>query len=202
MADDALREPGKGLREEYFHRKEKELIQKLRKQREPEAQSKRLADATGNPNEEILTTLEELGYTRDTVSLLHLVPLLNVAWADGKVSNQERDMVLEAARLHGLDADNSAYRQLLDWLENRPSQEFFEHTLRIILDLLETTGPSDGKIDRQTLLDLSTRIAAASGGILGLGKISGEEQTALDRLAAALENRRRNGDRVPQRLER
>ena len=191
MADDALREQGKGLEEEYFHRKEKELIEKLRKQREAEAQRKGLADATGNPNEEILTTLEELGYTRDTVSLLHLVPLLNVAWADGKVSNQERDMVLEAARLHGLDADNSAYRQLLDWLENRPSQEFFEHTLRIIADLLETTGPSDGKIDRQTLLDLSTRIAAASGGILGLGKISGEEQTALDRLAAALEKRSR-----------
>lgn len=189
MATDALRERGKGLEEEYFHRKEKELIEKLRKQREAEAQAKDLADATGNPNEEILKTLQELGYTRETVSLFHLVPLLNVAWVDNKVSNQERDMILEVARLHGVAADNPAYEQLLDWLNNRPSQEFFDHTLRIIGDLLESTPPGDQKIDRQTLLDLSTQVAAASGGILGVGKISTEEQAMLDRLAAALENR-------------
>jgi hypothetical protein len=191
MADDALRQRGKGLEEEYFHRKEKELIEKLRKQREAEAQTKELAEATGNPNEEILKTLQELGYLRETVSLLHLVPLLNVAWADNRVSNQERDMILEAARLHGVTADNPGYPQLTDWLNNRPSQEFFEHTLRIIGDLLEITAPGDRKIDRETMLDLSTRIAAASGGILGVGKISGEEQAALDRLAAALEKRSR-----------
>jgi hypothetical protein len=190
MADDALRQRGKGLEEEFFHRKEKELIEKLRKQREAEAQKKELAEAAGNPNEEVLETLHQLGYTRDTVSLLHLVPLLNVAWADNKVSNQERDLILEAARLRGVAADNPAYQQLTDWLTNRPSQEFFDHTLLIIGDLLETTPPGDGKIDRETLLDLSTRVAAASGGILGVGKISGEEQAILDRLATALENRR------------
>ena len=189
MADDALRQRGKGLEEEFFHRKEKELIEKLRKQREGEAQKQALAEATGNPNEEILKTLRELGYTRDTVSLLHLVPLLNVAWADNKVSNQEREMILEAARLRGVASDNPAYQQLTDWLENRPSQEFFDQTLRIIGDLLESTPHGDGKIERQALLDLSSRVAAASGGILGLGKVSDEEQAVLDRLAAALENR-------------
>lgn len=194
MATDALRERGKGLEEEYFHRKEKELIEKLRKQREAEAQRTELAAAIGNPNEDILKTLQELGYTRETVSLFHLVPLLNVAWADNKVSNQERDMILEAARLRGVAADNPAYEQLIDWLNNRPSQEFFDHTLRIIGDLLESTPPGDLKIDRETLLDLSTRVAAASGGILGVGKISSEEQASLDRLAAALENRSGSND--------
>ncbi len=189
MADDALRQRGKGLEEEFFHRKEKELIEKLRKQRAAEAQRTELAAAIGNPNEDILRTLQELGYTRDTVSLFHLVPLLNVAWADNKVSNQEREMILEAARLRGVSADSPAYEQLIDWLNNRPSEEFFEQTLRIVGDLLEYAGPGVLKLDRETLLDLSTRVAAASGGILGVGKISSEEQASLDRLATALENR-------------
>jgi hypothetical protein len=31
-----------------------------------------------------------LGTPRDSVALLHFVPLLNVAWTDGNVSRQER----------------------------------------------------------------------------------------------------------------
>jgi len=187
MADDAMAKRGKGLEEEYFHRKEKELIEKLRKKREAEAQMKELAEASGIPNEDILKTLQELGYTRDTVSLLHLAPLVSVAWADNKVSGPEREMILEAARLHGVAEDSAGYQQLNEWLTHRPSEEFLDQTLRVIGDLSGTESPEDKKIDRAKLLELSTRVAAASGGILGLGsKISAEEQALLDRLATQL----------------
>lgn len=187
MADDAMAKRGKGLEEEYFHRKEKELLEKLRKKREAEAQVKELGEASGISNDDILKTLQELGYTRETVSLLHLVPLVSVAWADNKVSGPEREMILEAARLHGVAEDGAAYQQLNDWLTNRPSDEFVNQTLRVIADLAGTDRPDEKKIDREKLLELSTRVAAASGGILGLGsKISAEEQTLLDRLATQL----------------
>lgn len=184
--DNAMARRGKALEDEYFHRKEKELIEKLRKRSAAEAQMKGLSEATGNPNEEILKTLQELGYTRGTVALLHLVPLLNVAWADGNVSRQEREMMLDAARLHGVAAGSAAYKQLIDWLDNRPSKEFFENTLRIVGDLLETTPRADGKFGSHGVLDDCARVAAASGGILGFGsKISAEEQALLQRIAAA-----------------
>jgi tellurite resistance protein len=184
MADDSMAKRGKALEEEYFHRKEKELKEKLRRRREEEAQMKELAEATGNPNEEILKTLQELGYTRDTVALFHYVPLLNVAWADGKVSPKERELIVEAARLRGVTEGSAADKQLTEWMENRPSEEFFEHTLRIIGDLLET---GEGRVVGQGLLDESTRVAEASGGILGFGsKISNEERALLERIAAAL----------------
>ena len=148
---------------------------------------KELADASGIPNEDILKTLQDLGYTRDTVSLLHLVPLISVAWADNKVSGPEQEMILEAARLHGVAEDGAAYQQLNNWLTHRPSDEFLEQTLRVIADLAGTDRPDEKKIDREKLLELSTRVAAASGGILGLGsKISAEEQALLDRLATQL----------------
>ena len=188
MADDAMAKRGKGLEEEYFHRKEQELIEKLRQRRQAEAQMKELAEASGIPNEDVLKTLQELGYTRDTVSLLHLVPLISVAWADNKVSGSEREMILEAARLRGVAEDGPAYKQLNDWLTHRPSDEFLDQTLRVISDLAGTDRPDGTKIDRDELLELSTRVAAASGGILGLGnKISPEEQALLDRIAQRLE---------------
>lgn len=187
MSDDAMAKRGKGLEEEYFHRKEQELIEKLRKRREAEAQMKELAEASGIPNEDILKTLQELGYTRDTVSLLHLMPLISVAWADNKVSGPEREMILEAAQLHGVAKEGAAYQQLIEWLTHRPSDEFLDQTLRVIAGLAGTAAPDAKGIDRDKLLELSTRVAAASGGILGLGnKISAEEQALLDRLATQL----------------
>ena len=187
MADDAMARRGKGLEEEYFHRKEKELIEKLRKRREAEAQVQELAEASGIPNEDILKTLQELGYTRDTVSLLHLVPLVSVAWADNKVSGPEREMILEAAQVHGIAEDSAAFAQLNDWLTKRPTDEFFDHTLHVIADLAGSEGATERLVDREKLLELSTRVAAAAGGILGLGsKISAEEQALLDRLTTKL----------------
>jgi hypothetical protein len=187
MADDAMAKRGKGLEEEYFHRKEQELIEKLRQRRQAKAQMMELAEASGIPNEDILKTLQELGYTRDTVSLLHLVPLVSVAWADNKVSGPEREMILEAALLHGVMKEGAAYQQLTDWLTHRPSDEFFEQTLRVVAGLAGADGPDGTRINRDELLELCTRVAAASGGIMGLGnKISPEEQALLDRLATQL----------------
>ena len=187
MSEDAMAKRGKGLEEEYFHRKEQELMEKLRKQREAEAQMKGLAEASGIPNEEILKTLQDLGFTRETVSLLHLVPFISVAWADNKVSEAEREMILEAARSHGVGEDSDAYRRLDYWLTNRPSDKFVDQVLLIIADLAGTEQPKERRIDREKLLELSRRVATASGGILGLGnKISAEEQALLDRLAKQL----------------
>jgi len=186
LDDNSMAKRGKALEDEYFHRKEKELIEKLRQRRAAEAQLKELAAATGIPNEEILQTLQELGYTRDTVALLHLVPLIHIAWVDGSVTSREREMILEAAGLRGVEQSSPAYQQLTEWLDHRPSEEFFDKTLRIISGLLETT-PERDQAGASSVLSESIRIAGASGGILGFGnKISDEEQALLQRIAAAV----------------
>jgi len=188
MADDAMAKRGKGLEEDYFHRKEKELIEKLRKRREAEAHQQEMGKESGISNEEVLKTLHEMGYTRDTVLLLHLIPLISVAWADDKVSGPEKELIIEAARVRGITEDSGAFQQLNEWLTNRPSDEFVEQTLRVISNLAETELPEEREKRRQNLLRLCQDVAEASGGILGFGnKISDEEQALLDRLAKRLE---------------
>jgi hypothetical protein len=184
--DNQLGKRGKALEDEYFHRKEKELIEKLRQRTAAEAQRQELSEATGIPDEEILRTLQEMGYTRETVALLHLVPLIHVAWADGKVTAQEREMILEAASLHGVTGGSPAYLQLTDWLDNRPSEEYFEQALRVVGSILESSPEGQGWNGGEVLAH-SIRVAEASGGILGFGsKISDEERAMLERIARAV----------------
>jgi tellurite resistance protein len=184
--DNLLAKRGKALEEDYFRRKEQELVEKLRQRNAAAARLKELSEATGIPDQEILQTLQELGYTRATVALLHLVPLIQVGWADGKLDQAEREQILEAARLRGVVEGSAAYEQLIDWLENRPSEEFFEQTLSIISRLLETMPDTDRRRGEGVLAD-SIRVASVSGGILGFGnKISDEEKALLHRIAKTL----------------
>src|SRR2546422_6799910 len=72
--------------EEYFQKQEQELIAKLQQRSREEAARRGMAERTGVVDHEILQELEKLGYTPETVMLFHLVPLLQVAWAEGDVS--------------------------------------------------------------------------------------------------------------------
>jgi hypothetical protein len=184
----AFADPKKSNEDDYFHKKEQELIKKMRRQAESEAEHRQMAETIGIADPEILDDLDELGYTHETVSLLYLVPLVQMAWIDGHVTQRERQQFFEMTRLSGVEKDGPAYRQVLDWLDHRPSEEFFQKTLRVIRDTLQVLAPEKRKAIKQDLLSCCTRIAEASGGILGVGsKISQAEQELLKQIAAELE---------------
>jgi hypothetical protein len=181
--------------EEYFQKREQELIAKLQQRGRDEATRRRMAERTGVADEEILRDLEALGSTPETVMLLHLVPLLETAWAEGGVSDRERALIVEAARARGIDAGSAADRQLTTWLTTRPTADFFEKTLRAIGAILQA-GPAEAReASQRDLLSYSTAIAAASGGILGFGKVSPEEQRVLARISEEIE--RTHGPVIP-----
>lgn len=185
MADrDLWDERRRSYESEYFQRRERELLEKMRERGRRERAQQELAEPAGVSDDEILKALHDLGYTRETVILLHLVPLLQVAWIDGSVSSAERAGILEAARLRGVEESSPAYRQLIGWLDKKPLDGFFEDTLRLIGNLLTIMPESESSKHKQDLLSYSNAIARASGGILGIGsKVSNAEQEVLDRIA-------------------
>lgn len=173
---------------EYFQRRERELIERMRARTRELAEVHELREAAGISDDEVLKALHDLGYTRETVTLVHLVPLLHVAWIDGSVSPAERAGILEAARLRGVEESTPAYRQLVSWLDKKPLDGFFEDTLRLIGNLLAVMPDEDRARARTTLLAFALAIAEASGGILGLGrKVSDEERAVIDRIAREME---------------
>jgi len=173
--------------EEYFHRKEKELIERLKKKAAAETHRKGLAEAIGLDNKQILDVLQDMGFDRSTVMLLFLFPLLQVAWSDGEVSEKERVLILRAAQTHGIREESAAYEKLTGLLRTQPAPVFFERALKVIQDLLQFQKGETRQSTSTKLIDACERVAAASGGFLGVGpKVSAKEKTVLRRLASAI----------------
>ncbi len=136
-----------------------------------------------------MAELRASGYNRETIPLLHLVPLIQVAWADGEISQDERRQILEAARLHGVEEGSSAHGQLVSWLDARPGEDFFRRSLQAIRAILHALEPEHRQTRAADLLTLCTKVAAASGGFFGIGrKVSLEEKQLLAEITAELDN--------------
>jgi hypothetical protein len=182
-----LSEHARGIEEEYFRRKEKELIEKLKKKAATEAHRKGLAEAIGLENQQILDVLAEMGFDRSTVVVLFLFPLLQVAWSDGEVSDEERALILQAARTYCVEEGSAAYKKLVGWLQAPPGPVLFERALTVIQDLLRFQTGETGQSTATKLIDACERVAAASGGFLGLGsKVSAKEKGVLRRIASTI----------------
>jgi len=193
-SEDFLGSVKRSKEEEYFYKKEKELVEKMRRRAALEEDSRALSGAVGVADEEILRDLRDLGYTVETVQLLYLVPLVQVAWSEGWVTQRERALILQAARLRGIQDGSSAYQRLAEWLRERPTEDFFEKTLRVIRAILQVLPPDERESTKTDLVTYCTRVADASGslmGFLGTGsKVTREERDLLQHIIAQLEHGR------------
>ena len=175
--------------EEYFRRKDRELIERMRQEAASATAQKALESATGIREPETLKELADLGFTPQTLSLLPLVPLVQVAWAEGGVSAREREMIVDFARARDIAEGSEADLQLQAWLEQRPSHETFQKARRLIGAILQTPEGAEMHVSGDDLMKLCEDIAGASGGLFGFGSISTEERNALRQIAAQLKKR-------------
>jgi len=135
--DAALHKKGHADEERWARKQDSLLIEEAqRATREQKAQEeareearKALRTETGLADPE-LEELESLGFTPDTVSLLPLVPVIQVAWADGGVTSAEREALLDLARKRGIEAGSRADTKLEEWLSHRPEEKVFACGLR------------------------------------------------------------------------
>jgi hypothetical protein len=187
MSDDGLPDRGRASEEEYFRKRDHQLVEHRRSQAEREAARGRLSQRVGVADDEVLQHLETLGFSDQTVSLLYLVPLVHIGWVDGGMPAPVAQRIMEASREHGIEELSAAGRQLQEWLERRPSDALFDGALRAIRAVFRHQSLSERERYVRNLLEQSTDIAEASGGVLGFGKISKGERAILDRIRRELE---------------
>lgn len=182
---DGITDEARRREEDYFRKRDRELIEKMR-QAAAAAQTRRdLEEKTGLHDPALLRDLEELGFTLETISLLPLVPIVQVAWAEGGVSGAERRLIIQLARARGVQAGTPADRQLGEWLDRRPAADVFTRATRLIRAMLDQPS-ADADLNADELIRYCESIAAASGGILGMGRISAEERATLAKIAETL----------------
>ncbi len=177
---------GRALEDEFFHKENQRLLEKLRQMKRMEESKEALAEASGIDNDAILGSLLELNIHAQTLAALAIVPLIEVAWADGHLDQKERQAILAAAHASGLHSGHAGYELLETWLAHQPQAKLLETWEQYIQELCnQVTGEGRETLEVQ-FLGRARSVAEASGGFLGLGfKISKAEADVLETLRKA-----------------
>jgi hypothetical protein len=177
----------KTLEDVFFLKQDRILTQEFHKMEKMKETKAALARVSGITNEDVLQKLIDLDIRPDAAACLALVPLVEIAWADGKIDDEEKAAVLKADR--ELFPKNSADMKILkQWLEHKPKPQLLTAWKHYVKELCRQMTPSQKKALRAQILGHARQVAQATGGFLGLGKkISGAEQDMLDKLDKAFE---------------
>lgn len=138
-------------------------------------------------NSAIEQDLIALGINPSDYRVLKLLPLVYVAWADGKMEGVERSRIMNLAR-EQFPIDERGEQLLQLWLKAPPSLEYIRRGLRDLLALAR--APDDLEIDPQelpVLLSYAEAIARSTAGALDAPwAVTPAEEAALGEIARAL----------------
>jgi hypothetical protein len=188
---DPLKDRARGEEADHFRREDAKLIEKMRERARLDEMAKALAAKLQVDDPELLRRVRDLGLDQDTGAAILLAPLVQVAWAEGQVTEAERTVVLELAASRGVTAGMPAHDKLLEWLRRRPSDALFETAMEVMRRgyALLPAPERDERI--KSLVAACRRVAEASGGglarLLGMGdSVSGDESRVLDAMLTKL----------------
>ena len=98
----SLDERRKALENVFFDKQSVKLLARLREKEERELQREALSGVTRVQDESVLDHLIEVGVRAETWLAITLLPLVEVAWADRIVKDEQRAAILKAAEAHGI----------------------------------------------------------------------------------------------------
>lgn len=184
MSGETLKERGDALENEFFTRQNAKATEALRAKLTAEAGREALANAVGISDATVLDALEAAGITAESLAALALVPLVAVAWADGKLDDGEREAIVRAAEQAQAGKEN---RALLDsWLSAAPAPGLLEAWKSYVGSLRGAMEDADYAVLRERIVGGARQVAESAGGFLGLGnKVSASEAAVLEELEAS-----------------
>ena len=191
MSEDIFRGRERAFEAEWANRHDAELIEKLRQKDRLEAITEALAKKLQADDPALLQRAMDMGITLDTGPAFLLAPLVQVAWAEGSVTEQEKETVLRLAANRGIEPGSTPYAQLVAWLHRRPNDELFDTAIEIIRAGFGVLPAAERDARVYLLAEACHEVAAASGhGLwhaLGLSSgVSKEESSFLDHIKTRL----------------
>ena len=133
---------------------------------------------------ELREALAQMGIREEDLRAVLLLPLVEVAWADGRMHETERAVILKTARTYGLVSSPGA-QVLAGWLETRPSPEVQQLAHRVVVALSKRfQGPTAdlGGFVIDAVEAHCEAVARAAGGLFGVAFTVGEEAVSYTHL--------------------
>jgi hypothetical protein len=179
----------KQLEDSFFSFQDQKLIEDLRIMRKMKETKESLSAVSGIKNDAVLEKLVSLDIRPETLASLSLVPLIEVAWADGNIDSKEQNAILSAMEKKGLSKPGDVnYDIVKQWMTHRPSADLLDAWTHYIQGLCEQLSGEEKKSLQAEIMENAKAIAESSGGFLGTGiggTVSKPEKEMLARLEAA-----------------
>jgi hypothetical protein len=173
--------------EAYFRNKDVDTVEKLKKVFDAKRDREELRKATGITSDEVLDRMMAVNAKGEMLTVFKLLPLVEIAWADGSYDQKEGDAVVAAAIKHGIPRDSAALERLKEWLHRGPNPEARKAWYMYAEELRKTLTPAELNAFRDDLLKTARQIAEGSGGILGaFFTVSKGEKQVLKKITESL----------------
>jgi len=182
-----LHAKARALTDSFFAKENARILQELREATVREEKKKEFREYLNIDNDEVLDALVELSVEPETLVAFTLVPLVEVAWADGEIQPRERDAILKAAIERGVAEGSPTHSLLKNWLHTPPDPKLLETWKGYIEELMASLGDRTRAHMKSGVLGRARAIAEAAGGFLGVASISAAEKKMLEELEWAFE---------------
>lgn len=138
------------------------------------------------PDPKLAERMLMLGFDAETASVLYLLPVIQVAWANGSVSRAERAKIIRILRLREIPEGSRAWQMCETLLDSRPTDAFVHHSRQLLQAVLKSKGRAIETQLELELIALCLDVAEVSGGIFGFGgRVSRAEEEAIREIATS-----------------
>ena len=185
MSGVTLEDRAKALEDQFFEKENQKKLEAMREKEAAKATREELRKASGMTDDAVLDKLIALGLKTNTIAALSLVPLIEVAWADGEIQDNERNAILQGAHGKGLEVGSDGYDLLQSWLKKKPKPDLAEAWESYIKALTSQLNDEQNKLLKNQIVGFAKMVAASAGGFLGIGNVSAAEEKVLTRIEAA-----------------
>jgi tellurite resistance protein len=182
MSHDAFHKREQAEEAAYFKQRDELLLDKIRTRAKLSEIAHAMADKLKLDDPALLDRIAKLGVTLDTAAAFLLAPLVEIAWADGRISPAEQLAIERFAAQRGVAHDSADMKQVLDWLKVRPPHELFVAALDTIKLGLTVLPPAEAEQRVKAMIRTCREIAEAAGGLeslFSIGGISPHERSTL-----------------------
>jgi hypothetical protein len=174
------------LEECFFNELDQQLLAKLRSEMSSTETAAAIMKITGISDEKLAKELAAVGVTPETLTAFRLVPLIAVAWADDRLDESEREVVMAAAGKSGIQDGEPAMALLRAWLGKRPPTKLMDAWLDYAKSLTLSLNGELRAVLKNEMMQQVHAVAKASGGVLGFGAESASEKAVIAKVEAAL----------------
>jgi len=186
--DHYLHSRGRVLEDLFFFKQDIVLTEKKRQIQKMERNLKTLSGISGITDEAILRKLTDLDIRIEVLATLSIIPLIEVAWAGGKIDDQQREAVLKSSERLGIFGTHIDLGLFEHWLRNQPPKGMIDSWIYYMQGLCQLLDESERRALKSDLLHRARKVVEAECGPAGTkSKISRRKEDALLKLERAFE---------------